>query len=222
MRKAAVVVTALALAGIVGPAASAAERAGRTARKTDARTVPSALAVIGTITYDTGINVGFYPDSVSGNLNRLVGNRFDSQLGHKLMMTNMVTMITVFPANDGLQSVSIAGPPDAMGSAMVLDYVAANLMANQFNAILVNPGVTVGPDFLGLFLGAFFVSQPLGLVGMSDMGTMGQGYHAIDGFYGAPQGLMATMIQVVPNRNAMVRATIDLLVPVELMDFRLE
>ena len=52
------------------------------------------------------------------------------------------------------------------------------------------------------------------------MATMGQGYHAIEGFYDGAG--LATMLQPVPNRNAMLRVTVDILVPVELMDFRVQ
>jgi len=220
VKKAAVVAIGL-LACAVPAAVDAAERSGRTKRKTDAWAVPVAPEVIGTITYDTGLNSGFHPDVPTGspNLNRVVGNRFNSSLGGPLLITNMVFRITVFPANDGLQSVSFASAPTPSNTAMVLDYIAANLMANQFNAIAVNPSITVGPDFLGLFLGAFGESQPAGLLGMSDMGTMGQGYHAVQAFYQV--GMSATMIQAVPNRNAMLRVTRDL-IPVELMDFKIQ
>jgi hypothetical protein len=220
VKKAALVAVGFLLACAVPSTVDAAERSGRKARRTDAWTVPVAAEVVGTITYDTGINAGFHPDVPAGstNLNRVVGNRFNSYLGGPLLMTNMVTRITVFPANDGVQSVSTAATPTTMNTAMVLDYLAANLMANQFNAIVVNPGVTVGPDFLGFFIGTFGVSQPGGLIGMSDMATMGQGYHAVQGFYA---NNLATMIEVVPTRNAMLRVRVDIL-PVELIDFKIQ
>ena len=169
------------------------------------------------IRYDTGVNAGFHPDSFGGNLNRVVGNRFNSALGGPLLMSNRVFSLTVFPANSGLQSVSVASGPTSMGTAMVLDFLAANMVANQFNTVQFSPPVFVGPEFLGLFLGTFGSTQPVGLVGMSDMGTQGQGFHAIEGFY--LQGL-ATMLAPVPNRNAMLRARIDVF-PVELMDFEI-
>jgi hypothetical protein len=221
VRMAALVAIGPLLACAVPSTVDAAERSGRKARRTDAWTVPVAPEVLGTITYDTGINAGFHPDVPAGspNLNRVVGNRFNSSLGGPLLFTNMIFRITVFPANDGLQSVSFATAPTPGNTAMVLDYLAANLMANQFNAIAVNPSITVGPDFLGLFLGTFGATQPAGLLGMSDMGTMGQGYHAVQAFYQV--GMSATMIEAVPNRNAMLRVTRDL-IPVELMNFEIE
>jgi hypothetical protein len=221
VRKVAFASIALLLAGSGPPAGSAAEPAGRGLRRGEARPARHAdePVVIGTIRYDTGINAGFHPDGASGgNLNRVVGNRFNTNLGLPLMMTNMIFRLTVFPANSGTQSLSIANGPNSMGSAVVVDYLNVNLMANEFNAVPFSPAVTVGPEFLGLFLGAFSSTQAAGLLGMSDMATMGQGYHAIEGFYllGA-----VTMLVPVPNRNAMMRASIDVF-PVELMDFRLE
>jgi hypothetical protein len=218
VKKVSVVALGLWLTGAHASTVDAVERSGRTTRKTDAWIVPPAAQIVGTITYDTGINVGFHPDASPGALNRVVGNRFDSALGGPLLATNMVTMITVFPASDGLQSVSIAAAPNTMNTAMVLDFMAANLMANQFNALAVNPGLTVGPDFVGFFLGVFGTYQPAGLLGMSDMATMGQGYHAVQGFY---LNQAAIMIEVIPNRNAMLRVTLDS-IPVELMGFAIE
>jgi len=220
VRKTALAALAILLAGSWPPAAGAADRSERPRRMGRAR--PATLAeepvVIGLIRYDTGVNVGFHPDSFGGNLNRVVGNRFNSAFGAPLLMSNRVFSLTVFPANGGLQSVSVASGPNSMGTAMVLDYLAANMVANQFNTVQFSPAVFTGPEFLGLFFGTFGAIQPAGLVGMSDMGTLGQGFHAIEGFY--QQGMVATMLVPVPNRNAMVRARIDVF-PVELMDFEI-
>lgn len=223
MRPLPLAAVAVLLAGS-GAALVAADRPVRPGRTGHAK--PARLAdepnVIGMITYDTGINVGFHPDVPAGspNLNRIVGNRFNSHLGGPLMMTGRVFTVTIFPAADGKQSLSIIGPPNAMGSAAVLDFLNVDVMANQFNTVqFPSPGVPIGPDFIGVFVGVFNSSQPAGLLGMSDMTIFGQGYHAIQGFYTAP--LMATMLEAVPNRNAMFRVRIDVF-PVELLDFRLE
>jgi hypothetical protein len=220
VRKTVAAALATLLAGS-GTAATAAEGSRRGARTGEAR--PSRLAlephVIGMITYDTGVNAGFHPDVPAGspNLNRLVGNRFNSLLGGPLLFSNRVFSVTLFPAHSGPQSISIATGPNSMGTAMVVDYLNANLVANQFNQIPISPPAFVqGGEFLALFVGTFGGTNPGGLLGMSDMGTMGQGYHAIQGFY---QGdMLATMLQAVPNRNAMIRARIDVF-PVELMEF---
>jgi hypothetical protein len=224
VKMAALVATGLLLACVVPSPVDAAERSGRTKRKAKVRTEPRASQVIGTITYDTGINAGFHPDVPPGsvNLNRIVGNRFNSISGGPLLMTGMVFTVTVFPANDGQQSVSILSAPNSIGTAMVLDYQVANLVANQFNEIVLNPALPVGSDFLGVFLGTFGASQPAGLLGMSDMATMGQGFHGVAGFYLGGSQMIATMIQAVPNRNAMLRVSVDIFTPVELLDFKIQ
>jgi hypothetical protein len=216
VRKTVLVAIGLVLAGLCWSTAHAAERSRRGSKRVKAKIVPRTPLVVGTITYDTGVNAGFHPDAPVAGQNRFVGNRFNSALGAPLLMTGMVSMLTAYPAQDGVQSVSIATAPTTMDTAMVIVFLNAPMMGHQFNSVTFSPNVTVGPDFLGLFLGAFSVHQPAGLVGMSDMGTKGQGYHAIEGFY--DRGL-ATMIQPVPGRNAMLRVTVDILVPVELMDF---
>jgi hypothetical protein len=208
---------------MVGPALSvvdAAQGARQNPKRVAARPAADAPDVIGTVTYDSGVSVGFHPDATSGNLNRTVGNRFNSALGGPLLATGMVTRLTVFPANAGNQSVSIAGPPSPANTAMVLDFfLVSGLMAGQFNQVTLAPPTPVGPDFLGIFLGAYASTQPAGLLGMSDMQVNGQGYHAFQAFYA---GGLQTMIETVPNRNAMLRAFGDILTPVELMDFKIQ
>ena len=220
--------TALAAVAVLLAAwAAAVDAADRTERpRRTAQTKPARLAyepaVIGMIKYDTGINAGFHPDVPAGspNLNRIVGNRFNTAFGGPLMVFGRLFTLTVFPAQDGNQSVSIIAPPNSMGSAMVLDYQSANLMGNQFNTIVLpSPGVQVGQDFIGVFVGVFGGTNPAGLLGMSDMSVFGQHYHAVEGFYGGNG--VATMLTPVPNRNAMFRVRMDVF-PVELLDFRLE
>jgi hypothetical protein len=218
--------TALAAACliVVGPALSVQAAQRGTGKKAPAQVniVPGdAQFVIGTVTYDTGTNAGFHPDVPAGspNLNRTVGNRFNSALGGPLLMTNaMVTRLTVFPAQSGGQSVSIAVAPNVSGVAAVLDYQNANLMAGAFNQIVLTAPVPVPPDFIAMFLGTFTGTNAAGLLGMSDMSVNGQGFHAIEGFYAAGN---QTMVTVVPNRNGMIRAFGDILTPVELMDFKI-
>ena len=177
--------------------------------------VGDAPAVVGTVQYDTGVNVGFHPDVGQ----RLVGNRFNSHMGGPLLPAGMVSMATLFPQNAGAQSLSIFGPPNGT-TAMIIMFFGANLVANQFNTVTLAPAVAVGPDFLGMFIG-FYGGTPPGLLGMDDMTAAGQvGFHAMSGVYMA--GGTATNLTLVPNRNAMYRATGDLLVPVELMDFKLQ
>ena len=230
VRKTACVLVGLLLSGTHAPGAERAARTRDEAKRVQGKVAPheprplsrTPHRLLGTITYDTGVNAGFHPDGFGPNLNRTVGNRFNSALGGPLLMTGMLSMLTVFPANDGMQSVSIADTPTTMATAMVLVFLNAELMANQFNAISFNPNVSIGADFLGIFVGQFNAIQAGGLLGMSDMSINAQGFHAFQAFYTTQGGGQQTMIEMVPNRNAMLRATVDVLVPVELMDFRIE
>ena len=170
--------------------------------------------------YDTGVNIGFHPDAI-GNFNRTVGNRFNSALGGPLLMTGMVSRLTVFPANDGFQSVSIAGAPTTMNTAMVLVFLNVEMMANQLQRDRVQPERHRGSGLPGHLPRRLRQHQPAGLLGMSDMENLGQGFHAFQAFYPYIGGVQ-TMIQALPNRNAMLRATVTFLVPVELMEFRIQ
>jgi hypothetical protein len=209
---------------VAGPALSVADAA-QTVRRGDRRSkkvrvVPPTPELIGTVTYDTGTNAGFFPDAPTSapNQNRNVGNRFNSALGGPLLMTGMLSMLTVFPASAGYQSVSVGDTPVG-ANAYILYFLNVPMQAGQFNQVTFSPAVDVMADFVGFFLGAFGANNPVGLLGMSDMQTMGQGYHAVAGYYAAGS---ATMLATVPNRNAMMRATGDILVPVELMDFKIQ
>ena len=178
---------------------------------------PDAPEVVGTVQYDTGVNVGFHPDV--GQL--VVGNRFNSNLGGPLLMTGMVSMATFFPQNGGgPQSLSFFGPPNGTTAMIIMFFAVSGLVAGQFNAITLAAQVPVGPDFLGTFIG-FYGGTPAGLLGMDDMTNPGQvGFHAISGIYTV--GGTLTNVTMVPNRNAMFRSRGDILVPVELMDFKLQ
>ena len=221
MKKTAFVAACLMMVGPALTVVVAAESGRPNARRVEAKALDASQLVVGTVQYDTGTNAGFHPDGANGaNLNRVVGNRFNTALGGPLLAAGTVTMLTVFPANAGVQSVSIGSAPSTMNTVMVLDYLTANLMAAQFNVIPVAPAVNVTADFVGLFLGTFGATQAAGLLGMSDMANLGQGYHAIEGFYAS--AMVGTMFQTVPNRNAMLRATGNILTPVELMDFKIQ
>jgi hypothetical protein len=222
VKKTALVAASLMMVGPALTVANAAQGGRPNARKAEVKYLTeSPELVVGTVQYDTGTNAGFHPDGANGtNLNRVVGNRFNSALGGPLLAAGTVTMLTVFPANNGTQSVSIGSAPSTMNTVMVFDYITANMMAAQFNVVTVAPAVSVTADFVGLFLGTFGSTQAAGLLGMSDMATMGQGYHALEGFY--LSGMVGTMFQTVPNRNAMLRASGNILTPVELMDFKIQ
>lgn len=219
MNKTALVVASLM---VVGPSLSmvdAAERRSAHPRQAESKVVTNPVQVVGTVQYDTGTNVGFQPDGTGLAINRVVGNRFNSALGGPLLASGMVTMLTVFPANAGPQYLSVASAPSPGNTLMVLYFVQANMVAGTFNQVAF-PTTAVTADFVGLFMGTFNATQGTGLLGMSDMATMGQGYHALIANYQSSG--IATGAAVVPNRNAMLRASGDILTPVELMDFRIQ
>jgi hypothetical protein len=115
---------------MVGPDLSAARAAEGRRRNPTKGTVrvasPEVLLGEGaTITYDTGTNVGFYPDATTGNPNRVVGNRFYSQMGQALPRTGMVSALTVFPAASGPGTISILCQPNPMGTATAIDICLA-------------------------------------------------------------------------------------------------
>ena len=183
------------------------------------RVGPDAPAVVGTVQYDTGVNAGFHPDSGL----RVAGNRFNSHLGGPLLMTGMVSMATIFPQNGGgPQYFSLFGPPNGTTAMLLMFFLVSGVVGGAFNTFAVSPAQAVGPDFLGMWMG-FFGGTPSGLLGMDNMTNPGQvGFHAMSGLYSATNGGIVINLQNVANRNAMFRATGDILVPVELMDFKLQ
>ena len=178
------------------------------------RTVSATDNVVGTITYDTGTNFAFQPDTGT----QAPGNRFNSALGGPLK-TGMVTMFTVFPGLTANQSFTFWTAPNTMNSATTITpFLSANMMANQFNAVNLPAPVNTGPDFLVTLYGQF--AGPGGnLLGMDDMTINGQGFHAIIGTTMLPN---LTMIAPIPNRNALLRVSGSILTPVELMDFKVQ
>ena len=196
--------------------AGTAERAKAKRTLSQARTVAGTRSpdVVGTVTYDTGLNAGFPPDT--GAI--VVGNRFNSALGGPLLMTGAVTMATIFPQNSGNNSFTFFGPPNSAGVATQIGAIqVANLMAGVFSAVTLPTPIPVGPDFLGAFYGIFGGTP--GLVGLDSNSTLGQGFHAFQATTMLPQ---ITMFAPIAARNAMYRVTGDLLTPVELMNFELQ
>jgi hypothetical protein len=170
------------------------------------------------IVYDTGLNAGF-PTDVGL---KAVGNRFNTIEGYGLKQSNVVSRVTLFPQNDGVQSISFWTAPNSMNSAMALPegYVSAPLMGGAFNQIVISPGALVTADFIVTFIGAFN-GGPSGLLGLdANMTAMAHGFHAVQGYYSMNGNL--TMIQAIPGRNAMLRLRGDFYLPVELLQFRIE
>ena len=184
------------------------------------RTVPApgdtdGLDLFFELRYDTGLNAGFPLPAQF----KTVGNRFNSAHGMALLGSNhRLTWVTLFPQDSGSQSFSVFGPPNSMGSAMLIDYFRAPLMAHQFNIVnVVGAATSPGPDFIVTFIGVFGGTG--GLVGLDAHSLNGQGFHAVEGRYTMEA---MTMIERIPGRNAMLRANGLFITPVELIDFRIQ
>lgn len=169
--------------------------------------------VIGTITYEPGAPADSFMSEPGGNNN--IANRFNSALGGPLRPGNL-TGVTFFPGIvNATAIVSVMGPP-AGGQATIIGITyLLGIVGNTFNTVNVGP-FAVGADFMaGQYVGGFAGTDQVGLRSAS---VNGQGFHAHQmNFVGTN-----TMTGVVPlpGQNVMFRATGNLLVPVELMDFQ--
>jgi hypothetical protein len=183
----------------------------RTAGARVARAIPKPR-IIGTITYDTGANnAGFFPPTAGIT----VGNRFNSDMGGPLAMTNEITQLTFFPQAPTAY-LTVFGPPNAGGTAPNLSTILlTGLAPGTFNYAFIGTPIPVGSDFL---VGAWLNGGSVG-IGMDNMTMSGQGFHAfqlVTNFPGPGTGF-----QAVPNRNALLRATLPP-IPVELMNFSVQ
>jgi hypothetical protein len=196
-------------AGAAVPSDAAPRRGRRAGKPLSVSQVPSGTT---TIAYDTGMAVEF-PTDVG---DQVVGNRFDTRLGGPLAATNRVTRVTLFPQNSGSQSFTFSMPPNSMGTAQVIQYLSANLMAMEFNSVQLAAEVVLPPDFIVTFIG-IFAGAP-GLAALDDMSLLGQGFHAIRGTYAVPN---IVNVVPIPNRNTLLRVTGPML-PIELIDFQIK
>jgi hypothetical protein len=167
--------------------------------------------VVGTVTYDTGTNNAGFSSGSGTN----VGNRFNSALGAPLLNTGNVSALSIFPAGSA-GYVTVFGPPNTMGTASNLgSFQFTGAAPAAFNVVGL-PGIAVGPDFLA----GVWQNGPSVAVGMDNLTVGGQGFHAFNlntNFPGAGTGFAP-----IPTRNALVRATGNILVPVELMNFSVQ
>ena len=171
--------------------------------------------VVGTITYDPGAPADAFMSEPGGN--NVISNRFNSALGAPLRAGNL-TGVTFFPGNVvSIAVVSVMGPP-AGGQATIIGVTyLSGIAGNTFNSVNVGP-FAVGADFMaGQYVGAFGGTDQVGLRAAS---VNGQGFHAHQmNFIGTNT---ATGVIPLPGQNVMFRATGNLLVPVELMDFQIQ
>ena len=171
--------------------------------------------IFGTITYEPGAPADAFASEPGGN--NVVSNHFNSAMGGPLRPGNL-TGATFFPGIvQGTAVVSVMGPP-AGGQATIIGVTyLTGIAGNTFNTVNIGP-FAVGADFMaGMYVGAFGGTDQIGLRNAS---VNGQGFHAVQmNFIGTNT---ATGVVPLPGQNAMFRASGNLLVPVELMDFKLE
>ncbi len=170
----------------------------------------------GTVAYDPGAP----QDSFRGfsGTNQSVGNIFSSANGSPLQ-TGTVTAVTVFPIAVGSDViVTLYGPPTGGGNAANLGFFTVFGMVNStFN--VANLTVPVGPTFLaGIYIGTFGSGPDS--IGMRSVSANGQGFHAMQVDFG--NSTSASNFTLISGQNAMVRASGDILTPVELLNFSLE
>jgi hypothetical protein len=172
--------------------------------------------LIGTITYDPGAPADAFHSEPGGN--DIIANRFNSALGGPLRPGNL-TGVTFFPGlvQGTIAVVSVLGAPVGGNATIIGVTYLAGVVSNTFNTANVGP-FAVPADFMaGQYVGGFGGTDEAGLRNAS---VNGQGFHAQQmNFVGTNT---ATAVVPLPGQNVMFRATGNLLVPVELMDFKVQ
>lgn len=219
MKRVLLVVTVLVVAGGLIAVADEAVKNRMTGAVGNAKVIKAnqvdGSRVVGTITYDTGApNAGFS----AGTGGHAVGNVFDSASGSPLLGTGVLSTAYVFMTGGSQFFLSGFGPPNATGTATRFMYFNIGTASpGTFNQVtgLAQP---VGPTFL-MCMYDWSGRQ----VGMDSASAAGQGFHAFSiNTHWATPPYLGTGFATIPDRNALVRARGDLLVPVELMNFTIE
>ncbi len=170
--------------------------------------------VLGTITYDDGVVNAVPSAGVSGYS---VGNWFNTATGAPVLASGTVTQMTFFMVTGaGTDSVfiSLYGAPSGTTAPFVDDQsVPLNNGSGAFNtAPFAPPNVYPGASFLA---GVWYVAGDT--VGLGDGTVNGQGWHAM-----AINDITGTDFQTIQALNALLSATGNVLIPVELMGFSVD
>lgn len=172
--------------------------------------------VVGTVQYEPGAPADLFRTAVNGN--EIIANLFDSASGTSLQ-AGTVTAASFYPGavTGAYAIISAFGPPTGGGGApgLAIYYVSG---ANPFNFNAFNLNLGVGPTFvLGQYVGSFDGPDSAGLRNAT---YNGQGFHGAQlNFISAG---LATGFTLLPEENSMIRASGDILIPVELMNFEVE
>jgi len=165
---------------------------------------------LGTITYDDGTLTAFPAIS-----SYCYGNQFNTANGAGVMASGSVTAVQFFMApGAGTDNVflSVFGPVSGT-AASVLTSASVPAASNTFNmhtfATPINYG---GASFLA---GVWYISGDT--VGLGTGTAGGQGYHGM-----LINDIAGTGFQPLSTLNALVRASGDVMIPVELMTFSVQ
>lgn len=196
-----------------GPDNPRAQHDGPAIRKLDApvKTKAPKNRLVGTITYDDGMLTAL--PSLSSYC---WGNHFDTAAGSPVQASGSVTQLQFFMATgvgtDGV-FVSVYGPPVGTTAPFLDDIsVTLNNGSATWNTATITAQNYTGTGFLA---GVWYVAGDS--VGLGS-GTVGmQGHHGM-----RINDIVGTDFATVASVNAMVRATGDVLVPVELMSFSVQ
>jgi hypothetical protein len=173
------------------------------------RVAPTA---IGTIIYDNGVVTA--TPSISSYM---FGNQFNTRNGNPVLATGTVTQMSFFiltGAGGDNVFISLYGPPSGTVAPFIDDQsVPLNNGSGSFNtAPFGPPNMYSGGSFLA---GVWYVAGDT--VGLGSGTVNGQGHHGI-----AINDIVGTDFQTVPGLNAIVGATGEIIVPVELMGFSVD
>jgi hypothetical protein len=206
------IVVALFVAAAVVVAQPNKRTGGHSKKVTASKGLPG---VVGTVQYEPGAPADLFR---SGSSNEIYANLFNSGNGTALQ-AGTVSAASFYPGNvTGVYAViSAFGAPTGGGGAPGLAiYYVSGVAPFTFNNISMNLGV--GPTFvLGQYAGLFDGPDS---AGMRNATYNGQGFHGAQlNFLSAG---LATGFTLLPEENAMIRASGDILIPVELMNFEVE
>lgn len=182
------------------------------------QTSPDPSKAAGTIVYDTGTVSGFV--AASG---WTVGNHFDTAAGSPVLAPGTVTRFTYFVLSLGGYAngyLTVYDNPTTGGAAPMLTWTSLTPLVGSWNTVTLSVNYT-GPAFLaGLYNWVTATTTANGETCGLDSGAVGgQGYHAMAINWGSPSGSGFTTLG---SYNALLRASGNILVPVELMEFEVE
>lgn len=167
--------------------------------------------VVGTITYDDGTVT-----NIPAVASECFGNQFDTALGGSVNANGSVTQMQFYMESTAGAAafVSVFGPVGGGTAASVLTSISVPVSTGWNTYTFGSPIAYTGSSFLA---GVWANSTTGDLVGLGTGTVAGQGHHAMH-----INDIVGTGFGTISGLNALVRATGDVLVPVELMQFSID